>query len=268
MNSFPKSYYNLILMKTPTKIYLLLTFLFIGNCAFAQNAKIADSPSGTVISNAGGADIPHSSSILDVRSTSKGILLPRMSTANRDAIGSPHPGLLVYNTSTNQFNYYGGSSWQVASFGNQWGINGSILYHSGKVGIGTSTMTNANTFLTVNGNATISGTLTVNNGKGILYNSSGDTQLKYYTLQFTQLMGISPGIISGEISIPFSESFTNPPKVYVGDMVSFSCDVGQPYYLQLVIYGCTTTGCKARIINTGTADLACNITWNIICIGN
>jgi hypothetical protein len=108
--------------------------------AFAQNAKVIDSPSGTVISNAGGTDIPYSASILDIRSSTRGILLPRMSTSNRDAIGSPQAGLLLYNSTTNQFNYHDGAAWQQAFFGNQWAVNGAnISYSGGNVGIGTPT---------------------------------------------------------------------------------------------------------------------------------
>jgi hypothetical protein len=138
-------------MKVSTKLCLSLAFYVSVDATFAQNTNVADSPTGTVISNAGGTDIPYSASILDIRSTNKGVLFPRMSTTNRDAIAAPTAGLLLYNTSTNQFNYHNGSSWQAASLGNQWGVNGSILHHSGQVGVGTSAMTNANTFLTVRG---------------------------------------------------------------------------------------------------------------------
>jgi len=159
-------------MKISTKLYLV--FSLATNVVFAQNAKIVDSPNGTVISNAGGTDIPYSASILDIRSTNKGFLLPRMSTSNRDAIGAPQAGLLVYNTSTNQFNYHNGSSWQAASFGNQWGVNGSILHHTGQVGIGTSTMKNTNTFLTVRGN--LGGT----NLEGMYIDASSNTGKAFY----------------------------------------------------------------------------------------
>ena len=138
-------------MKISTKLYLGLAFYFSVNIAFAQVAKVVDTPGGTVISTIGGNEIPHSTSILDIRSTNKGVLLPRMTTANRDVISVPQAGLLIYNTSTNQFNYHNGSSWQAASFGNQWGVNGSILHHSSQVGVGTANMTNANTYLTVRG---------------------------------------------------------------------------------------------------------------------
>ncbi|MBA4852130.1 hypothetical protein [Emticicia sp. BO119] len=161
-------------MKTSTKLYLCFAFILSGNIIFAQTAKVVDTPDGTVISTIGGNEIPHSTAILDIRSTNKGILLPRMTTANRDVISVPTAGLLIYNTSTNQFNYHNGSSWQVASLGNQWGVNGSVLHHSGQVGVGTSTMTNANTFLTVRGN--LGGT----NLEGMYIDASSTTGKAFY----------------------------------------------------------------------------------------
>lgn len=161
-------------MKKSTKLYLSLALFLACNTIFAQNAKVVDTPGGTVISNMGGIDMPYSASILDIRSPNKGILLPRMSTGNRDAIAAPQAGLLIYNNTTNQFNYHNGSSWQAASFGNQWGVNGSILHHSGKVGVGTSAMINANTFLTVRGN--LGGT----NLEGMYVDASSNTGKAFY----------------------------------------------------------------------------------------
>lgn len=53
-----------------------------------------------------GTENPDPSSILDITSTSKGILTPRMSTDDRDAINNPVKGLLIFNTTTLDFNYY------------------------------------------------------------------------------------------------------------------------------------------------------------------
>ena len=90
----------------------------------------------------GGADIPYSASILDIRSSNKGVLFPRMITSNRDAIALPVAGLMIYNTTSNLFNYHNGTSWQEFASGNQWNINGtSISYSAGKVGIGIETPT-------------------------------------------------------------------------------------------------------------------------------
>jgi hypothetical protein len=58
-----------------------------------------------------GTTSPASTSILDITSTTKGILIPRMTLAQRDAITSPATGLQIYNTTSNVFQYYNGSSW-------------------------------------------------------------------------------------------------------------------------------------------------------------
>jgi hypothetical protein len=44
---------------------------------------------------------PDNSAILDVFSSSKGLLMPRLSTEQRNAISSPAPGLMIYNTTVN-----------------------------------------------------------------------------------------------------------------------------------------------------------------------
>jgi len=55
--------------------------------------------------------IEDSSALLDLTSTTRGLLPPRMTTAQRDAIASPATGLVVYNTSTTKPNYYSGAAW-------------------------------------------------------------------------------------------------------------------------------------------------------------
>ncbi|SHJ70899.1 protein of unknown function [Reichenbachiella agariperforans] len=58
-----------------------------------------------------GTKSPHASAALDISSTEKGLLIPRMTPAERDAISSPAAGLLVYNTEDNEINKYNGSAW-------------------------------------------------------------------------------------------------------------------------------------------------------------
>jgi len=53
----------------------------------------------------------HSSAILDIKSTTKGMLPPRMSTLQRTAITTPAAGLLVFDTDTNSLWFYNGSAW-------------------------------------------------------------------------------------------------------------------------------------------------------------
>ncbi|MFZ1304511.1 MAG: hypothetical protein WAR80_01650, partial [Ferruginibacter sp.] len=54
-----------------------------------------------------------SSAMLDVKSTTKGLLLPRMTKTQKDAIAAPASGLLVYQTSPDSvgFQYFDGTKW-------------------------------------------------------------------------------------------------------------------------------------------------------------
>jgi hypothetical protein len=54
---------------------------------------------------------PNASAILDVSSTTKGFLPPRMTTTQKNAISSPASGLMVYDTDTNKLCCYNGTSW-------------------------------------------------------------------------------------------------------------------------------------------------------------
>ena len=54
---------------------------------------------------------PDASAMLDVKSTSKGFLLPRMTTTQRDAITLPVAGLTIYNSTKNCNETYNGSFW-------------------------------------------------------------------------------------------------------------------------------------------------------------
>ena len=52
------------------------------------------------------------SAALEIDSTTKGFLPPRMTTVQRNAITSPAEGLLIYNTSTQKINFYNGTLWE------------------------------------------------------------------------------------------------------------------------------------------------------------
>lgn len=59
----------------------------------------------------GGTGPADSKAQLDVKSTSKGVLLPRMTTTQQNAITSPTEGLLIYDNVLHQLSNYNGTAW-------------------------------------------------------------------------------------------------------------------------------------------------------------
>ncbi len=73
-----------------SKNSIIIVFLFVSSNAFAQ--KII------------GGRVADPSAALELQSTTKGFLPPRLTIAERDAISSPAKGLIIYNTSTAALN--------------------------------------------------------------------------------------------------------------------------------------------------------------------
>ena len=113
------------------KYVALLLLVFITQFAVSQNIGI-------------GTTTPHPSAMLDVSSTAKGFLTPRMLKSQRDLIASPATGLLIYQTdNTSGFYFYNGTGWvQLAGGGssNYWSQTGNNIFNNnaGYVGIGTN----------------------------------------------------------------------------------------------------------------------------------
>jgi hypothetical protein len=114
-----------------TKFYIgfMALILFMMPC-FAQNVAINEDGS-----------LPDPHAMLDIKSSNKGLLIPRMSAASRTSIVAPPKGLLVYDTDFNAFLYSNGSwviisgdtnytySWQKLATGNNWSLSGSNGYN-------------------------------------------------------------------------------------------------------------------------------------------
>lgn len=114
----------------------LLLICFFVACISVQ-AQVAINTDGTA---------PDNSAMLDVKSTTRGLLAPRMTLAQRNAIVTPATGLIVFQTNGTPGYYYNSGTpavpaWAlVGSNAGQWFTNGtSIYYNLGNVGIGTST---------------------------------------------------------------------------------------------------------------------------------
>jgi hypothetical protein len=62
-----------------------------------------------------GTVTPDAAAALEVNSTTRGFLPPRMTTTERNAIASPPAGLMIYNTTTNKLNVRTASSWEAVT---------------------------------------------------------------------------------------------------------------------------------------------------------
>lgn len=78
-----------------------------------------------------GTATPAASAQLEVSSTTRGLLAPRMTTAQRIAIASPAKGLLVYDNDLNALYHYNGSGWAAVG-----GSGGFALPFEGSVNTG------------------------------------------------------------------------------------------------------------------------------------
>ncbi len=118
-------------MKKLTIVSVVIAFFLMTGIANAQNIAISD------VSHTADA-----SAVLDVYSTSLGMLVPRLSSAP----SAPANGLFYYSTSSNSFFYNAGTSgspsWTELSYGNLWTRSGTDTYLTNvgdNVSIGTTT---------------------------------------------------------------------------------------------------------------------------------
>jgi hypothetical protein len=117
---------------------------------------------------------PDPSAMLDVKSSVKGLLVPRMTITERDAISNPATGLLIFCIGENQYYCNKGTpaipDWVMIS--SQWLVNGTDIYYTeGRVGLGIA---NPAYPLHVAGDINFTGTLR-KNGLPVVSGVSGIT---------------------------------------------------------------------------------------------
>nr|WP_293833391.1 hypothetical protein [uncultured Arsenicibacter sp.] len=127
-----------------TRYLFLFGFGLVVGSATAQTLQLNRTGGSVVIGSDGSA--ANASAALEVKSTSQGVLLPRLTTAQRTAISNAANGLLVFDTDTQSFwfrqngawvNLVGGGSSGAGVGWQQTGANISTT-NSGNVGIGTT----------------------------------------------------------------------------------------------------------------------------------
>ncbi len=70
---------------------------------------------GISIASAAGCTTPNASALIDMISTTQGLGAPSMTTTQRDAIGTPRAGIVIYNNSTNKLNFRAASAWEAVT---------------------------------------------------------------------------------------------------------------------------------------------------------
>ncbi|MFC3199145.1 hypothetical protein ACFOET_16085 [Parapedobacter deserti] len=75
-----------------------LTFVLLGNLSSAQQTGV-------------NTRTPHPSAAIDLQSVDKGILAPRLSTIQKEAVVNPAEGLVVYDTDLKAYTFFNGTQW-------------------------------------------------------------------------------------------------------------------------------------------------------------
>jgi hypothetical protein len=94
---------------------------------------------------------------LEVVSTTSGVLLPKLTTTQRNAIvsGDKHNGLLLYNTDSTKFQFYDGSAWRSLSDNSVQGVNMAVQSLSYSSTITWNVSNGTNSMVTLTGNAAL-----------------------------------------------------------------------------------------------------------------
>jgi hypothetical protein len=116
------------------KVYTLFSFLLLSGVVAAQESK-----------NVGiGTAKPDNSAVLDINSESKGLLIPRLTSSQKEKIQDPAKGLLIFQTddSNSGFFFFNGNRWSPLTNGdahaiatvdaNGWALDGNAVANSNK----------------------------------------------------------------------------------------------------------------------------------------
>ncbi|MEI6767198.1 MAG: hypothetical protein WCM76_16330 [Bacteroidota bacterium] len=124
-------------MKKPVLLASVLFFMLIALWSVNPENVWAQ---GVSVNRTGAA--PDTSAILDISSSTapfQGMLIPRMTTAQRNQIYAPANGLVIYNLDCNEIQYFNGSSWMSllnsTNFTMPGSISGSLGFCPGQTGV-------------------------------------------------------------------------------------------------------------------------------------
>ena len=146
----------------------------------ASNAIQLGNTSVTKVTTSGsvgiGTTAPAANAALEISSTSKGLLLPRMTTTNRSSITSPEPGLLIFNSTTGKAQVYSSTEASWVDYATNNDVIWDVTSSNSRQHTFTAPSSEALSKITINVyDAVTSGTLTatIYSGTGILGTNLG-----------------------------------------------------------------------------------------------
>lgn len=155
------------------------------------------SPTSTVDGNV--------SAVIECQSTTRGFLLPRMTTVQRDAIEVPFNGMMIYNTTTDSVNTYEGGAWGAAGGGD---VDGPATAPTNSLSVFADTtgkvITTATNVLLSPVTSIISGLASLISGAGTAaaptYSFSGDPNTGWYSVGADEIGVSTAGVLQFSVS--------------------------------------------------------------------
>lgn len=143
------------------------------------------------------------------------------------------------------------------------GVTRMVFANGGNVGIGATAPTSK---LSVDGSGSFNGSLTVNNGKGIV-RSTNSNQLKCHlpTLNLGATFTVSANACATSSTSITSAGFGSAPTAQVGNLVSGTGDFGR---LTINVQSASTSSVTVRFCNPTASNITLtNMVFNLLCIG-
>lgn len=246
------------------KTLLLMFFLLL---SLTGNAQIGI---GTIT--------PNASSVLDITSTTKGMLTPRMTTAQRTAITTPADGLMVYDTDLKVFYYYstGSTAWVPIVSGVPGRINfkrikstdvlATVLAAELLAGGGSKYVLNSSTLYEINGTVVFNFPIDLNNAYVQGLDTNGDIIVRSTGNMFE---GANGGSIKGVTLIATAGNVFNLSGAATQNLIFRDCVVANSnsvgtisgfglVFLSIVQFSANTNGIT---YNNITQLLLSNLGW-------
>lgn len=204
-----------------------------------------------------GVASPDASAMLDVTSTTKGLLAPRMTAAQRAAIGTPATGLVVYQTDgITGFYYYTGAAWVVLINGTDAlpAVNGSAVTNLNASNLASGTVPTARL-----GSGTAN-SATYLRGDGTWSTpATGGSGLSAFGYVF-ELATIADATVVGGADVPFSNNGPLYGISHTAGTTTFTVPATGSYKVDYLVSITSGIGSAIAVAVNGTVDASTNIT--------